>query len=210
MRGLDLGWNDDSQLLQSATDEFLANPSLQVLGLQGHAGSGKTLFCQQLCQQLQESVSALLGEPLTRRTFSGPLLVPVFIELKHFRASQLRDVLARHLIQCGLSRDAVDALRQQPAGIVRVELVVLLDGYDEVFDDSRVSGVQDLLSSVCGGEPWPAHVLKVVLTSRASRLISLPGSNTAGQHSTCQWLTLLPFSSSKVSHLAHKRGHCGQ
>lgn len=197
MRRLDSGLDGAPLLLQEATADFLKDDSRQVMGLQGDAGSGKTLFCQQLCKQLQEPVAAFLWKPLTGERPRGPLQVPIFIELKHFRASQLHGVLVRHLIQCGLSRDAVDALRQQPARNVRVQLVALLDGYDEVFDDG---GVQDVLSSVCGDEPWPVCVLKVVLTSRANRMISLqnkgiPGSTTEA-HPT--WLTLLPFSSSKV------------
>jgi hypothetical protein len=88
----------------------------------------------------------------------------------------------------------IDSIRMQPLEAVRVRLLVLLDGLDEVRGDS-IASLRDLVVTMCRVGPkgggcrcgdacrcgadcrgggadrtWPAHVLKVVVTSRGEVL----------------------------------------
>jgi hypothetical protein len=196
---LDAGSSEDvSRLLSDAARDFLASEQ-QTLVLLGDAGSGKSTFMWQLAGRLLGACgSQLLDTPtsLCEQTVF-PVVVPVYIELKLHKASELGGLLGRALAGAGLSTSVIAALRSQDPLHPLVRLVVLADGFDELQGDPTC--VRDFMGTICGGALWPAPLLKVIVTSRENRLGDR-GSELAafGGPGAYKRLLMLPFSKTRV------------
>jgi hypothetical protein len=169
----------------------------RTLALLGEPGSGKSMFVWRLGQQLYEaSPLRVVDTPVSRLdAITTPFLLPVYIELKHNKVSELGGLLDRTLTKCGLSEPVIQALRTQDPAHPMVRLVVLADGFDELQGDP--SSVRDFVGLMCGGPPWAPELLAVIVTSRENRL----GSRGIENDIFCehQRAVLLPFSTSRVS-----------
>jgi hypothetical protein len=124
-------------------------------------------------------------------------MLPVYIELKLHKASELGGLLDRALAGAGLSTSVIAALRSQDPLHPLVRLVILADGFDELQGD--LTCVRDFVGTICGGAPWPAPLLKVIVTSRESRLGGRGSESTTfvGQ-GAYKRLLMLPFSRDRV------------
>ncbi len=189
---------DVSRLLSDTARDFLASEQ-QTLVLLGDAGSGKSTFMWQLVGGLLGAGSdELLDTPTSRFEQSVfPLVPPVYIELKLHKASELGGLLDRTLTGAGLSTSVIAALRSQDPLHPLVRLVVLADGFDELRGD--LTCVRDFVGTICGGVPWPAPLLKVIVTSRENRLGDHGSESTAfGGAGSYKRLLMLPFSRARV------------
>jgi hypothetical protein len=171
---------------------------VQTLALLGEPGSGKSTFVGKLGRQLlAHSPVALLDSPVSRvPTMAWPVLLPVYIELKHYNVAELGGLLVRALVECGLLPSTIQALRTQDPAHPMVRLVVLADGVDEL--QGEPASMKDFVGSICGAEPqWHPALLVVIATSRQNRLGSRAVENVIfGDH---QRALLLPFSKLRVS-----------
>ncbi len=189
---------DVSCLLSDAARDFLASGQ-QTLVLLGDAGSGKSTFMWQLAGGLLGACgSQLLDTPTSLCEQSVfPVVVPVYIELKLHKALELGGLLGRALTGAGLPASVIAALRSQDPLHPLVRLVILADGFDELQGD--LTCVRDFVGTICGGAPWPAPLLKVIVTSRESRLGDRGSESTAfGGPGTYRRLLMLPFSRARV------------
>jgi hypothetical protein len=124
-------------------------------------------------------------------------VVPVYIELKLHKASELSGLLDRALAGAGLPASVIAALKSQDPLHPLVRLVVLADGFDELQGD--LTCVADFVGTICGGAPWPAPLLKVIVTSRENRLGDRGSESTAfGGPGAYKRLLMLPFSRARV------------
>jgi predicted NACHT family NTPase len=174
-------------------EEFLGSTH-QVLALLGEPGSGKSTCLHHFAQRhFEGAVRHYLDTPIA---LLGPVecpWLPVFVNLRQYRASQLHGLVDTVLATAwGLSSHVIEALRVQGSGLRTVRLLVLCDGLDEVLLDTAVV---DLATMVLR-DPWPSHLLKLVVTSRPS-FFSGRGADTAflGPRDT---RLILPFTLSQV------------
>jgi hypothetical protein len=197
---------DISAPLVDVVRAFLASGD-QTLALLGEPGSGKSTFVWKLGQQLCEaSPLSSLDSPVSRLSaVTAPVLLPLYIELKHYKVGELGGLLDRYLAKCDLSPAAIHALRTQDPANPMVRLVVLADGFDELQGDP--SSVRDFVTLVCGGAQWAPELLAVIVTSRENRLGSRALENDMFRGH--QRAVLLPFSTSRVSSCVspHPLGH---
>ncbi len=135
--------------------------------------------------------------------------LPVVLDLKRFKVSQLGGLLHRYLRDpewCGLPPECVTQLREGATlpGVGRVGLLVLCDGFDEVQGEvSEVAtaaarrSLTDLYCRLCGeGLAWSTATLRVIVTSRESRLKDRGEESVMfGRHQRC---LLLPSSMRQV------------
>jgi hypothetical protein len=203
---LDAGHGHDSSghmLLTDAADKFLAS-GRQLLVLLGEAGSGKSTFMWQLCKRLlAASPPGFLDVPVSRMASRvKPLYLPVYVELKRYKAGSLAGLLDSALLSAGLSREAVQALRGQDTDAPLVRVVLLADGFDELQGDVLV--VNDFVRTACVG--WHPALLAVIVTSRESRVGDRTRERSIfGEHDRA---LLLPFTKDRVRVCAVVAGLC--
>jgi hypothetical protein len=189
---------DVSRPLSDVAREFLASEQ-QTIVLLGDAGSGKSTFIWHLVDGLLGSCSGQLLDTPTSLCEQNvfPVVAPLYIELKLHKVPELCGLLDRALAGAGLTPSVIAALRSQDPLHPLVRLVVLADGFDELQGD--LGSVVDFAGMICGGTPWPASLLRVVVTSRESRLGDR-GSEAAtfGAPGTYKRLLMLPFSRARV------------
>jgi hypothetical protein len=180
--------------LSDIADSFLAS-GCQLLVLLGEAGSGKSTFMWKLCTRLLAgSPPGFLDVPVSRMASPvKPLYLPVYVELKRYKADGLAGLLHNALLSAGLSREAVQALRGQDTRAPLVRVVLLADGFDELQGDMSV--FEDFVGTACGG--WDPSLLAVIVTSRESRVGDRTREHTlfGGRHNRA---LLLPFTKDRV------------
>ncbi len=146
--------------LDQTVKDFLANPNKHVLLLLGEAGSGKTLFCHHLAQQLWKAYS--LGETSPcpeepQNSNQGPKepRIPLLIDLSTsgFEAGNL---LTEWLHKQKFSASHVKSLRKEQP------ILLILDGYDKFADqNSKFYGSAQL-------KKWKNT--KIIITARAGEV----------------------------------------
>jgi WD40 repeat protein len=189
----------------------------RLLLVLGEAGSGKSLFtwtCVQRCLDVIEERLRGAAAPQAA-SIAGPggdakptLWLPLCMDLKQFKGSELGGALVRHLVapaSCGLAVEVVAALRGGTAisNLGPVGLLVLCDGFDELQAEASEDAtnaariaLKDLFSLLCGGSVWAPGVLRVVVATRESRLKNRVDENSVfGAHGR---RLLLPFSKAQV------------
>jgi hypothetical protein len=184
----------EDALLLDAAQSFLGSGHQTLLVL-GDAGGGKSTFMLQLGQRLLSTPS---GDPLTTPVSRlpaavPPILLPVYVELKLWKADGLEYMLKRTLLQLGLPEAVVEALRSQNPVQPLVRVVLLADGFDELQGDSTC--VHDFVGTTCPG--WDPALLAVVVTSRVSRVGDRLREDTTFGAGHDRAL-LLPFSKQRV------------
>jgi hypothetical protein len=214
----DGGVPDVTRPLSDDAQGFLSSdgPDGQLLLVLGEAGSGKSMFTWLLARQLLTHYDSLAGAAKGSGAGGAPptavqdaLWVPVVLDLKQRKVSELKGLLPRHLTEvCGLSADAVGSLRRGEAvpGVgAPARLLLCCDGFDELQaegDEATTrkvrAALEGLVAVVCGGPDyvWSQDVLKVVVTCRESRLSGRGDENRVfGKH---QRRVLLPFNKHQV------------
>jgi hypothetical protein len=204
----------------AAADKLLtgggSEPLLLVLG---EAGSGKSLFLWTCVRQRLSAIETVLsapageqGEVTATPTSPGPVLwLPLVIDLKQYKVSQLPGLLARYLSDskgCRLPTAVVDDLVEGRdvviPGVGRVGLLVLFDGFDELQTEGSVEGtaaarsaLKDFMKVVVRSARSPGSV-RAVVTSRESRLVSRADEDAVFGTDHARRV-LLPFSRAQVS-----------
>ena len=196
-----------SRPLSEELAAFLGSDARTLLVL-GEPGCGKTLFVWATVAQL---VAVSRGQSGCAEA-SAAAFVPVVIDLKHYKASELSGLLPRYLqSRSGLRDGDVDGLRfGQQGGVARgsgaPRVLLLCDGLDELqaeeggeAETARArASLQDLFVVLCGGSvhAWGAWSLKVVVTSRESRFRGrMEEQRVLGAHRRA---LLLPFNKCQV------------
>ncbi len=193
------GREESAQTLSDTVAAFMSSEHRSLVVL-GDAGAGKSTLCLLQCQrQLDHGISTWLNTSVSRLPEGAALpWLPILIELKAYKASDLPGLLLRLLIdKYRLDADIVAALASQEPSRHAVRLFLLVDGFDELQQDVATS-VRDLLTILCGGEGrlWPSWLLKCVFTSRPNRLSGrVDEAAVFGPHQRCE---LLPFAKGQV------------
>ena len=211
---------------------FLASDD-SLLVLLGEAGSGKSMFtwltvkkCLDEVDVLAQGVRAIgsrrsgTGSGTGSGSGSGStssasgnataiLWVPVVIDLKQYKVSELSGLVPRYLRDaCGMSDDDVCVLRHgsSPSPLLpRIGVVVVCDGFDELQAEEsdrdtkaargRLREFYNLVTDKQHGH-WAVGTLKVVVTTRESRLNGRGDENAVfGKH---RRRVLLPFNDAQV------------
>lgn len=199
-----LDTEDTSHPLSDVVRDFLGN-GFQSLVVVGEAGVGKSTFCWKIGEALVPAgrdIQCFLDCPTSRLGRWELPWIPLVIELKYVKPSELEGLLPRLLEKLGIPLPIVDELRNQPASNSAIRLLVFCDGYDELARGSD-QPVQSFVATLCGGEGqcWPASVLKVVFTSRPSQLSDRSQEQAVfGVH---QRYLLLPLTKPRVSPTLH-------
>ncbi len=178
-----------SPLFDAASEFFYG--CQQVLVVVGDPGMGKTVFTWK-----QAELCARNG------------WVPVVLDLKEYKTSQLAGALPQYLQQrCGVSERTVGCLARgvTPPGLHEpVKLAVFCDGYDElqIGEKSRET-LCDFAGTLCGapGAAWPTTVLRVVVTTRGNALRSSHDEAAVFSSGETKYMrrVVLPFSDAQVS-----------
>jgi hypothetical protein len=237
----DPGVPDVARPLSEEAADFLASgaPMDRLLLLLGEAGSGKSMFTWLTARRLLDEYDACVdavrataaagagagvagtagsGGGAVECTPPSVVWVPVVVDLKQFKVSELRGLLPRYLTSaCGLTEAAVAELREGtplpglPGVVPRV--LLLCDGFDELqaeeSDDAsrRVRGaLENFAAVVCGGPldaRWGPEVLKVVVTCRESRLAGRADENKVFGKDKHRRRVLLPFNKEQVCAACH-------
>jgi hypothetical protein len=227
----DSGVPDVTRSLSEEAADFLASaaPADRLLLLLGEAGSGKSMFtwltARRLLDEYDVCVAALLDAAVTTAGASSGasegavpasvLWVPLVVDLKNYKMSELRGLLPRYLMEaCNLSEPAVlDLRRSVPfpglTGVVP-RLLLLCDGFDELQAEGDEAAtklargaLENIVAVLCGGpdSAWPHDALKVVVTCRESRLAGRSDeSKVFGKH---RRRILLPFNTKQVGLTPH-------
>jgi hypothetical protein len=204
-----------------AVDALMAGASDspdRLLLVLGEAGSGKSLFTWTCVQRCLGAVEERMRSAATHDVVPGAgdgstrptLWLPLVMDLKQLKASELGGALARHLAPeaCGLPVETAAALRggMTIPSVGPVGLLVLCDGFDELqaeasedaTNTARIT-LKDLFCLLCGkgpGSVWAPGVLRMVVTCRESRLKDRADENAVfGAHGR---RLLLPFSKAQV------------
>ncbi len=169
-----------------------------VLTLVADAGFGKSSALLQLGARLMAALQAYLDTPQAyaqrdEDTITTPW-IPVLVELKRYSVSDLVGLLPRLLtVECGLPREVVDGMRSPQPGQLRVRILLLCDGVDEL---PGIETVSDLAATLCG-PGWSPQVIKVITTCRATVFQHLGEERRVFGDGYTRWL-LLPFCTSQV------------
>jgi hypothetical protein len=188
-----------AQTLSDTVAAFMSSEH-RCLVVLGEAGAGKSTLCLLQCHRLlDQGLSTWLDTPVLRSPQDASLpWIPILIELKAYKASDLPGLLPRLLVEKHLLKpEVVEALRHQGPSRHAVRLLLFVDGYDELQQDIATP-VRDLLTMLCGGEDrlWPSLCLKCVFTSRPNRLSGRADELAVfGAHQRCE---LLPFTKGQV------------
>ncbi|CAL5993880.1 Pentapeptide_repeats-containing protein [Hexamita inflata] len=135
---------NDIANIQSAIDvdqnflNFIDDNNKKVLLIQGEAGTGKTIYCQYVITQLLES----------------KLIVPIFISLPYLQNWE-KQMVEETLIELRFTHTEILTLQQS-----RIQLLLIVDGYDEVRSYKRLYDSNNLLNWNC----------KALFTCRSSHL----------------------------------------
>jgi WD40 repeat protein len=217
---------DRAQPLTAAVEEYLRSSNDSVLLLLGDPGAGKSLFSwhgtqpyyqQQRLLQQQTGTCTVLPDTNT-------LWVPVVIELKYFRMSDIKGLLVRYLTEtCGLTEEEVRVLRNHRKPQFRILLV--LDGFDELRQESDYSlslkqaevtkMFEDCFATACGQRDWYDGQIKLIITCRlrylADASIEKRFFGHGSENKSYQRRVVLPFNNSKiVSYLEERTSDTAQ
>ena len=198
--------NKSRPLLAEVEDYLQSDESMMLL--LGDPGAGKSLFAWYSTQsRLQDYQRVLEGV----HSADTPWL-PIVIELKHYRMSEIKGLLPRYLSEhCKLSSEEQVAIQQDKNPKHRILLV--LDGFDELRQEDHNQAEQikktfeDCLST-CGANAWYFGQVKVVVTCR---LRHIPDTGVEkryfghGIEKAFRHRVILPFSSAQIdSYLAER------
>ncbi|ETO08664.1 WD-40 repeat-containing protein, partial [Reticulomyxa filosa] len=103
---------------QENKNEFNSNIKKQVILLQGKSGSGKSLFCRYLEENLWESYH---NHFITS--------IPIYISLpKCYHPLHEQQIISQALQLKHIHKDIIDVIREN------ISFIFILDGFDEIFD----------------------------------------------------------------------------
>ena len=213
--------------LDNEAAAFLASGD-RLLLLLGEAGSGKSMFTWLTVQRCLQAFEAAATELQTASASSGGnipgsgsgssntgsgspkiLWVPIVVDLKQYKVSELAGLVPRFLRDvCHMSDADAQKLREGVTPLPtlpRVGVVVICDGFDELQAEesdavtkAARARLRDFFSVVAATahNSWAAGSLKVVVTTRESRLGGRADEDAVfGKHRRC---VLLPFNDAQV------------
>ena len=187
--------------LLSEVDDYLQSND-QMMLLLGDPGAGKSLFSWYSTQsRLNQYQRVLEGtEP------SDTPWLPIVIELKNYRLSEIKNLLPRYLAEtCHITPEEQVAIQNDRKPKHRILLV--LDGFDELKQeaDGQTEIVkktfEDCLTA-CGAGAWYAGQIKVVVTCRLRHLSDTSVEKRYfghGLQQTFRHRVVLPFSSVQIA-----------
>ena len=154
------------QLLEDV-DGFLSSDE-SMLALLGEPGAGKSLFSWYSSQSRLHTYQALAESTELDQT----PWVPLVIELKYYKLSDLKDIIPRYLKlkeTCDLSDAEITALQTDTKTAHR--LMIVFDGFDELKQDASDAAklFTDLYAS-SGAKAWRAGQVKTIVTCRVRHL----------------------------------------
>jgi hypothetical protein len=189
--------------MKDAAAAFFEGPAPLLLVL-GEPGLGKTVFTWMTAWGLLQAPAPTQGK--RKGAPQGSPWLPLVIDLKEHTASALRGLLPTLLsTKFGLGPAAVASLAQGeclPGQATPTRLAVFCDGFDELKTEKGGAGtnvswqeLRNFHATLCGGA-WDTGAVKVVVTSRESRLLGADEKVVFGPEYAR--LVLLPFSVLKV------------
>ncbi|ETO08501.1 hypothetical protein RFI_28886, partial [Reticulomyxa filosa] len=135
-------------LLEEKEEKQSASQRQQVVVLQGKSGSGKSLFCRHLEENLWESY-----------VNGSTVSVPVYISLpKCYHELNEKQIISQALQTKKISKEIIDTVREN------VSFVFILDGFDEIFDKYNKNINERYFYDCFNLSEWNA---KIIVTCRS-------------------------------------------
>ena len=197
-----------TQPLLSEVDDYLKSPN-PVMLLLGDPGAGKSLFSWYSTQSRLQQYQRVLQD--VNEPSDAPWL-PIVIELKNHRLSEIKDLLPRYLMDtCHLTPEELVAIQNDQKPKHRILLV--LDGFDELKQeaDGQTDHVKKIFEdclTACGASAWFAGQIKLVVTCRLRHLTDTSLEKQYFGHGAKKEFrhrVVLPFSSAQIATYLNER-----
>ena len=184
---------DKTRSLSKEIDDYLKSEESMML-LLGDPGVGKSLFAWHSTQSLLEGAKT-----------SDTQWLPIVIELKDYRMSEIKDLLPRYLSEhCKLSSKEPVVIQQDKN--LKHRILLVLDGFDELKQEengqaAKIKKTFEDCFKTSGAQAWHAGQIKMVVTCRLRHILDRGVEKQYfgyGSKQVFRRRVFLPFSSQQI------------